>query len=493
MPLLRKSPPALAQQIFVEGDMLVFGFGGFYERPKGFGLDICYFHKDEFSHFRSRKPLMGRIRNAMDERLRDRRMVEEFIPQLMSRWRRLLTHEWHYDRAELMFQSVKTLVPSMKKYDDFQSFARQNLMGGKAFLTPLELEAEMLGYMERVVRQDGNAAAFTQQYLLFNYLERAIEKDMLEMFGQRQGEWLFRELRASCESDPALSEGLDDFMRVLFLNPKALNLLANWHVDYFSRQRADQERIGQSLKRLKVKRSAAPTSRRARRDILKGFTALPAELPTLLHAMNVPIFVATGENLFFFRGFHEPGFLVHREDGQMHQMISLGLCKYRRYQQGGVFITWGGRLPERVWHTQAEECTHFADGPTDRWTQKGEHRYSSDSRFHTAYQEDLSRYPTWQHARQLTAREWGHILLQMKVGEKARAKVQARIEAYQAELDFLHYDESDRMAETFAALPIIEKAAGAALARRVLPAMFAFYDTVYKAGLRAEATAVTRN
>ncbi|MBM3618179.1 MAG: hypothetical protein FJX23_06485, partial [Alphaproteobacteria bacterium] len=192
MPLFGKSSSTLAQQIFVEGDMLVFGHGGFYERPKGFGLDVCYFHKSEFSAFRSRKPLMARIRKAMDERLEDRRMVEEFIPQLMNRWRRLLTHEWHYDRAELMFQSVKTLVPSMRKYDDFQSFARQNLMGGRPFLTPLELESEMLGYMERVVRQDGNAAAFTQQYLLFNYLERAIEKDMLEMFGQKAGEWLFR-------------------------------------------------------------------------------------------------------------------------------------------------------------------------------------------------------------------------------------------------------------------------------------------------------------
>ena len=59
-------PHFAAGNIFVEGEMVVFGHGGFYEKPKGWGLDLCYFHKREFEWWRSRKPLMRRIERALE-------------------------------------------------------------------------------------------------------------------------------------------------------------------------------------------------------------------------------------------------------------------------------------------------------------------------------------------------------------------------------------------------------------------------------------------
>lgn len=481
---------ALSSQIFVEDDIVVFGYGGFYEQPKGFGLDICYFHKKEFGFFRSRNALIKRLRQEIQLQVNGGRLMEGFIPQLVSRWKHLLTHEWHYDRAELMFQSIKMLVPSLAKYEDFPAFVKM-VIGGKAFVTPAELEAETQGYIERIARKNVASGIYTQQYLLFNYLEKAIEKDMCELLGERQGKALFQALRKSCKTDPGTAANLQEFMTILFMNSTALTLLADWHEQYFMAQSQQIERIEKTLKKLKVFSQNQRKKEKMRKAILNGFRYLPKEVANLLIAMRVPLFVATGEDLFYFRQFYEPGFLVHRSTGKLHQMVGLGLCQYRPHATGAIFVTAGGeRTPERTWHTQAEECTHFTDGPTDRERLRGGHRYSSDRRFHAAFEQDKTRYGSWQNAKALTAREWGHILLQMQIGARERAKIQARIEKFDAAIDFLHYAENERMAETFAALPIIERAVGTTLARRALPSIFAFYDSVYLPGLREEALSI---
>lgn len=479
---------ALSSQVFVQGDMVVFGYGGFYEQPKGFGLDICYFHKSEFGLFRSRRRLLARIRAETLRQVTQGHMIEGFIPQLISRWKRLLIHEWHYDRAELMFQAVKTLVPSLRKHDDFTSYVKL-MMPGRAFCTAEELEGETRRHLEHLTRQDPLQSVQTQQYLLFNYLSKALAADMRDLLGEAQGEALWDELYAACAGDPCLAESLEAFMEKLFLNPTSVNLLADWHRQYFLRQASQPEKIEKTLNKLKVIRQEKRLVGRAKRDILAGFADLPREVAELLVSLRVPLFVATGADLHYFRHFHEPGYLVHRETGTLQPMIGLGLCLYRRRATGGIFVTWGGRKPERVWHTLAEESTHFADGPVDRESARGGNRYSSSPAFEAAFAEDLSRYPNWQHSKVLGAREWGQILLHRRISTRRRARIQRRIEDYGAELDFLHYERQERMAETFAALPIIEKAVGGRLARKVLPSLFRYYDQVYLPGLKGETKA----
>lgn len=484
--LSRRLGAALSSQVFVQGDMVVFGYGGFYEQPKGFGLDICYFHKREFGFLRSRRRLMARIDAASQRQVAAGEMRESFISQLISRWRRLLIHEWHYDRADLMFQAAKVRVPSLHRYDDFTAFVK-TMMPGRSFCTAAELEEAVRHHIEHVTREDPLKSVQTQQYLLFNYLCKSLEKDLCELLGTIQGGALWQELSAACATDPCMAENLDAFMDTLFLNRASLHLLTEWHRQYFARQAAQRKNIWQSLKRLKVARAERKPAAVARKAVLRSYHDLPAELAELLVSLQVPVFVATGDNLHYFRHFHEPGYLVHRETGELHPMIGLGLCLYRRHARGGIFVTHGGRGDERFWHTLAEESTHFADGPPDRHHTQGGHRYSSTPAFANAFAEDFARYPNWQHSKVLGEREWGHILLQLGFSTRKREKLQQRIATYGAEMDFLHYAPQERMAETFAALPIVEKAVGKRLARKVLPSLYRFYDTVYLPALWEEA------
>jgi hypothetical protein len=78
------------------------------------------------------------------------------------------------------------------------------------------------------------------------------------------------------------------------------------------------------------------------------------------------------------------------------------------------------------------------------------------------------------------------ILTQLHVGAKKIERLQKRIATYDAALDFRHYEPQEQMVEMFAALPVIEKAVGRVMARKVLPHMFAYYDQHYRKGLKAE-------
>lgn len=465
--------------------MVVFGYGGFYERPKGWGLDLCYFRKSEFRRWFGRGRIMRRIRAALEEEVQTGRLMEGFVPQFLRRLQKQVVPEWHMDRAELMFQSAKPRVPSLARYEDFPSFVRMAL-GGRPFATPQELERRVHEYLSHLM-PGGDPLEWVenQTYLLFGYLQKAIERDMCELLGSRQGEWLFRQLLEQAPHDPRGAETLDGFIRALFLNDQAVRLIAQWHGGYFRRLLQQQKSIRKSARKLRVTRPDA-RAKQAEKAVLRGMKDLPPELGALVARLQVPLFVATGNDLFFFREFHKPGFLIHRQSGTLHQMVGLGLCVHRTHARGGIFVTHQAEQPARFRHTLMEECTHFADGPTDRETLEGGYRYSGTEEFRKAFEADLALHETWRSNKVLGAREWGMILAQKRYSAQKIAKAQQGIEEYGAAMDFLHYAPAERLAETFAALPVIEKAVGRRMARAVLPHMYAYYDRRYRLGLQEE-------
>jgi hypothetical protein len=475
-----------AQQIFVEGDMVVFGYGGFYERPKGWGLDLCYFHKRDFAWWKPRRLLLRRVRRTLAAELQSGRLMEGFVPQFIARLERHLTHEWHYDRADLMFQAAKTTVPSLARYADFPSFVKM-VLSGREFATPQELELRVRDYMKTVLpdtdmleRVDG------QTNLLFGFLLKAIEKDMTGLLGFRQGQWLFERLVKLAPKPPRSATDLDDFFANLFGHKKALEMLAHWHHSYFTQMHEQPDRIWQALRKLRPSPRGKGVGK-ARRAVLKeAARSLPRALSALLSRMDIPFFIATGPDLSFFRDFHQPGYLVYRQTGEMQQMTGIGLCVHRMYGRGAIFITYSAADKPRFCHTLMEECTHFADGAQNRMTMQGMGRYSNSKAFLQAFAADYAMHAPWQNSKALGLREWGTILTQMRYGAGRIRRLQKRIEAYGATLDFRHYAEDERMAEVFAALPVIDRAVGRQVARRALPNLFAFYDKHYPAGLRQE-------
>lgn len=476
-----------ASQVFVEDDMVVFGYGGFYERPKGWGLDVCYFHKREFAWWRSRGRLFRRIRKAFDSDVKSGQLMEGFVPQFIQRLKRHITHEWHYDRADLMFQSAKTVTPSLARYTDFPSFVKM-VISGQPFCTPQELELRVRQYLLTVLSDDEPLQRVeSQTYLLFGFLLKAIETDMTELLGVQQGEWLFQQLVAAAPTPPRKAESLEEFMTLLFENRKALAMLANWHGSYFTQLLDQPKKIRKTLRKLRVAKPKDAPIAKARKAVLReAKSALPPELPALLARLRIPLFIATGADLTFFRDFHQPGYLVYKQTGEMHQMTGMGLCAHRPYAKGGIFVTYSRENPARFSHTLMEECTHFADGPQDRVHMQGAARYSGTAEFHAAFEADYRAHAPWQNSKALGQREWGVILTQMRYGARRIARLQKRIDAFSATLDFRHYAEAERMAEVFAALPVIERAVGRKTAQAVLPQLMAYYASTYRAGLRQE-------
>lgn len=480
-----------AQQVFVEDDMVVFGYGGFYERPKGWGLDLCYFHKHELAWWRGRRGLFRRIGKAMKSELHQGALARAFATQLVRRLQRVMVHEWHYDRAELMFQAAKMGVPSLARHNDFASFARMVLTG--AFCTPEELETRVADYLRTLVPHENPLVRVdSQNYLLFGFLLKAMQADLEEWLGVTQGEWLSQQLVALATEPPRNADSLEDFISRLLDGSDTHNMLMQWHSTYFAQLTQHPPRIWQSLRKLRVARPNRRAANKARKVTLaEARQALPPELPALLSKMDIPFFVATGIDLGYFRDFHQPGYLVYRQTGAMHRMIGMGLCVHRSRGKGGIFLTHTPEQPARFSHTLMEECTHFADGPQDRMRLAGNARYSGAPAFAVALKADMDLHAPWRNSKVLGLREWGLILTQMHVPARKLAKLQLRIEAYGATLDFRHYAEEERLAEVFAALPVIEGALGRKLAQAALPHMMGYYERNYRAGLREELAALT--
>lgn len=479
----------MRQRIYAEQDMIVFGYGGFYEQPKGFGLDLCYFSREEFGFLKSRKAIAKAVFAAIGARYNTGVLAQWFAPGLRSRFQRLVEDEWYYWRAELLYVYARAKLPSMKQFATFEHFA-QICIGGKKFCTPEELFTATYNHISRLTPEDLNLMLRGQHYVLSSQLEASITRDLKTLLGEVAGEQLYTAIRNSCVSDPGLQETMEGFMGVLFANMAAQKAMIAWHQHYFSQLFAQPKRIMQTARRLKVKSTMRKESKAAIRDVKRALTHFPYETRALLAAYDIPIFVAHSEDLSWFNHFHEPGSLVHKQDGKLHQMVGLGLCAYKTHASGAILVTRGGRNYERFWHTLAEECTHFADGPANRMTLQGRHRYSGTKEFRQAFEADKASHAPWRNSGVLGAKEWGFILVQRKTPERQRARIQARIEQYEATLNFEHYPQAERMAENFAALPIIEEAVGGKLARVVLPNLFAFYDTVYKPGLKAETAAL---
>lgn len=275
-------------------------------------------------------------------------------------------------------------------------------------------------------------------------------------------------------------------------HPAAEAMLLEWHRSYFGTLAGQEKDIRRNLKRLRPLRGNRSAAKRAKSDTLKETRkGLPASLCKLMRRLSIPVFVATGADLGYFRDFHQPGFLVYKQTGTMHRMTGLGLCVHRSAARGGVFLTHNRAQPERFVHTLLEECTHFADGPKNRQTMQGGARYSDTPQFAAACAADMALHGPWQNAKALTLREWGLLLTQMRVSPRRVAKLQRRIEAYGATLDFRHYDPSEILAESFAALPVVERALGKKLARQVMPHMFGYYEQAYRAGLDEELKGLT--
>lgn len=484
-------PRFAAENIFVEGEIVVFGHGGFYEKPKGWGLDLCYFHKCELAWWRGRKPLMRRIGRALAEETRTGRMASAFAAQLIKQLQHRILHEWHYDRADLMFQAAKTTVPSLARYTDFPNFV-QMVLAGRPFSTPEELEARVKEYLMTVQPgKDPLRQVEGQTYLLFGFLQRAMEQEMSELLGKRQGDALFKQLQEIAPTPPREARSLDGFIQALLLHPKAQEMLADWHRGYFSRLERRKKQIWQTLRRLRVELGDR-LAVRARRAVRRESRSLPSELLRLMRHLNVPVFVATGGDLSFFRAFHQLGWLVYRQTGKMQQLVGMGLCIHRSHARGAVFITYRPDALPRFCHTLLEECTHFADGPVDRVRLQGHDRYSGTPEFHAAFAADYALHAPWRNSRSLGVREWGLVLTQLHYPARRTAALQKQIEAYGATFDFGHYAEEERMAEIFAALPIIERAVGRRVAHHVLPHMFAYYENQYRKGLQREATEISR-
>lgn len=167
-------------------------------------------------------------------------------------------------------------------------------------------------------------------------------------------------------------------------------------------------------------------------------------------------------------------------------MVGMGLCVHRSHARGAVFVTYRPDALPRFRHTLLEECTHFADGPIDRVRLQGHDRYSGSSEFHAAFAADYALHAPWRNSKALGVREWGLVLTQLHYPARRIAALQKQIETYSATLEFGHYAEDERMAEIFAALPIIERAVGSRVARHVLPHMFEYYENHYPKGLQRE-------
>ncbi|NDF12185.1 MAG: hypothetical protein EB060_05165 [Proteobacteria bacterium] len=478
----------IQKQIFVQGDFIVFGFGGFYTVPLGWGLDIAYIHRGDFKGPFAKQRVKDIIRKQLSVLSKDNRLTELFLPNFMHALHQTSYYEWHYEKCRLMFEYCRASMPAFRRYETFRIFLAE-CMGGSYGMSPIDLEKlikERISAMAGKVNFD--EIIRNQKGYLTRHAEDVMKRIFRQLFGLRDGGALFDEVKAAHQGNFSLNA--EDKETSLFNSEKFIHILTNWHKKRMAYVTSDAF-LDQQWKILDIATNRDKAIGKARRDTIKGLKQQKPELLMLAHSMQIPIFVATDTNANFFRHFFGGiSLYVAKDKDELQEYTVFGLCMYQPYNLGGVIVTHGGREYPRFWHTLTEELTHFSDGPQDRFRQRGAHRYSGDPRFDAAYKKDRASIGPWNTRGVLGAKEWAQALTLKRTNLFTAARIKKRIEAFEATLDFDHYRPDERAAEIFAALPIIERAVGASRARNILPELFAFYDRHYLPQLAKEAAEI---
>lgn len=476
------SPSAkLSPLIHVQGDFVTYGLNGFSHYPRGFGLDIAYLNKSDFAGALKRGKALGYILSEAERTVKSGIASDFFVSSFVGRIQHIALYEWHYEKSRIVFEYCKSTFPQFRHYQDFEQFAKECL-GAVHARTPMELEAIVREKTNAFLKGKMDSVAEAQPYLLRRHAEDVLKRVFIEMLGGNDGLALFR-MALEEAGDAELTLHPDKFRRSYFMSKRFGELLKNWHWQAIQAW-ITPEKIKEELKLL---RWPEAKKTRARNDTLATLDELPKPLLELLYRLQIPLFVATDNNANFFRFFHSGLPLsVVKGETELQEHTMNGLCSYRPFYRGAIIVTHGGMRKERFFHVVMEECTHFSDGPRDRWAFIGGHRYSSTREFDAAYRADRSKIPAWDRTGVLGAKEWGQTLTSLRVNPITRTRAQKAIETYEATLAFDHYPADERAAEIFAALPIIQRAIGRRLARKVLPNLFGYYDRVYVSGLAEE-------
>jgi hypothetical protein len=474
---------AVKNQIYVQGDFVTFGYGGFYTIPKGWGMDIAYINISSLKGIGGKRRVKAFIKKKIAVLVGNGLMSELFLPNFLSKFFHICRYEWEYEKARLFFEFAKAKVPAYSRYEDFHQFAKE-CIGGNYGISPIDLAAIVEERVSSVCKLNKEQALGAQKFLQTRHAEDVLKRVFSDIFGDEEGRELGNEVRDVAGEHLSINPESEGF--AFFKSSEFTSLISAWHKAHIEAYCQD-EYLDSAIKNLSVTSGRGKHTKKAYRDTVRGLKELPKEQIALLKEMHSPIFVATGDSANYFRGFFTSiPLAVIKDEEEMKEFTVFGLCMYQRFRLGGVIVTHGGREYQRFWHTLCEEVTHLSDGPLDRYNMKGHHRYSGHNAFKAAYEKDRAATPSWDRTGVLGGKEWAQLLTRRKVNRFTAQKVQKRIDMFDAGFAFDHYPPEQRLAEIFAALPIAERAVGKARIRKTFPHMFGFYDGVYLKGLKQE-------
>ena len=463
---------------------MAYGLGGFSTYPKGWGLDIAHINRALFVWPLGNSTVKKIINEQVERNVKSGIITTLFVPAFLQRLKHVATYEWHFEKSRILFEYAHASFPQFKRYKNFQAFANE-CIGAVSGRSPMELEeiarskvrAFFTGDMEKVIE--------AQSYLNQRHAEDVLKRVFIDMLGTTDGLALFNKARM-LNGDAPLSLNPAKFFRSFFVSDRFIEMLRTWHWEKIQHW-SQPEIIAQEIRNLRWPEPDRKPIRKAKADTMRALGTMRPALCELLYKLQLPIFIATETNANYFRYFYVTiPMSVMKDEEEMQEYTVFGLCMYQPYFKGGVIVTHGGKTKERFWHTLAEEISHLADGPTDRAHSTGHHRYSGSREFEAALEADRANIAPWHRNNALGIKEWGQALTLFRVNRFTRARLQKRLEAYDAALDFDHYAREERNAEIFAALPIVERALGTSLARKVMPNLFDYFDTVYLPGLKKE-------
>jgi hypothetical protein len=471
-------------RLFIEGDIITYGYGGFYQAPKGWGMDLAYFRRSDFSWFSfGNGHIEEYILQRAESEYKSGRLKEMFLPKFFAHLAHVCQYEWQFEQSRTLFEYCRAKYASFKRYENFTQFAGE-CIGGSGGMHPgrlLDVVKERVAVMMKVSPDE---VLRSQRGLIARHAADVLKRVLERTFGDADAHYLFQKIQKAGKGQISLI--LDGSEKNFLLTAAFEGMIGNFF-DQRMKAYTAPEYVKEALRSLNVESNPDKNIREARRDTLRAFKQMHSELPELLSVMRLPIFIATSNNANYFRNFFNTiPLYVARGMDELQEYQVFGLCMYEPYYQGGIIATRGGREYPRFWHTLVEETSHLADGPTDRMRMLGHHRYSGTKAFNDAYLQDRAGNPPWARAGTLGVKEWAQAMTLRKLNHLAVWRAKGRIESFEATMDFDHYLPEQRNAEVFAALPIVERAVGKRVARKVMPQLFAYYDSAYLEGLRAE-------
>ena len=116
--MLKNSLKHIKQNLLIQGNFVVFGYGGLYQQPKGWGMDIAYINRSDFKGFGAKQKVLHKIEDRIKRYVDTGILTNLFMPNFIKKLHHESYTQWHLEKCKIMYDHFRNYAVTYTSLKD---------------------------------------------------------------------------------------------------------------------------------------------------------------------------------------------------------------------------------------------------------------------------------------------------------------------------------------------------------------------------------------